>query len=397
MVVEEIISGSKKVLETTKDILKDKDESIEISYPGTNYNLPVIYGLLGKKIEKVKDLKELINSLEIKEEVTLEKALENGVITLICAEAIEALKYALEEEPYKPPYTGFIPDEVLRDLGVPLVEGKIPAILVVVGKVGDREKLKRLVEDIQRRNILGLFIGEIVEEMRSLGVEFGLDKLLVPVGRDLTSAIHAVNLAIRAPLIYGGIEPGRREEILEYIKNRVPAVVVALGPLDDVTLAVGGGCIKTGIPVITNNKVPEIKGALETSDIENIVENALKMKGIEVKVGEYQIPVSVGPMNEGERIRKPDMYVELAGPKSYGCELVLIKDDVEEGVELVGEDIDSVEEGSTIPFAIVVEVAGKDLEEDIAGVLERRIHEFFNYIEGVMHLNQRDNIWIRIS
>ncbi|HID47769.1 MAG TPA: acetyl-CoA decarbonylase/synthase complex subunit beta 1, partial [Methanococcaceae archaeon] len=311
MVVEKIISGSRKVLETTKDILKDKEDSIRVGYPGTNYNLPIIYGLLGRKMESVKDLKELINSLEVKEEPTLENALEDGVITLICAEAIEALKYALEEEPYKPPYTGFIPDEVLRDLGVPLVEGKIPAILVVVGKVGDREKLKKLVEDIQRRNILALFIGEIVEEMISLGIELGLDKLLVPIGRDITSAIHAANLAIRAPLIYGGIEPGRREEIVEYIKNRVPAVVVALGPLDDIALAVGGGCIGMGIPVITNNEVPEIKGVLETSDIENIVENALRMKGIEVKVTEYHIPVSVGPMNEGERIRKPDMYLEL--------------------------------------------------------------------------------------
>jgi len=397
MLIESIISGSKKVLETTKDILKDKEDNIKVGYPGTNYNLPIIYGLLGRKIESVKDLKELINSLEIKEEPTLENALEDGVITLICAEAIESLKYALEKEPYKPPYTGFIPDEVLRDLGVPLVEGKIPAILVVVGKVGDREKLKKLIEDIQKRNILGLFIGEIVEEMISLGIEFGLDKLLVPVGKDITSAIHAANLAIRAPLIYGGIEPGKSEEIVEYIKNRVPAIVVALGPLDDIALAVGGGCIKAGVPVITDNEVPEIKGTLESSDIENIVENALKMKGIEVKVAEYDVPVSVGPMNEGERIRKPDMYVELAGPKSYGCELVLIKKDGEDGVEIVGEDIDSVEEGSTMPFAIVVEVAGEGLEEDIAGVLERRIHEFFNYIEGVMHLNQRDNVWIRIS
>ena len=115
MLIESIISGSKKVLETTKGFLKDKEDNIKVGYPGTNYNLPIIYGLLGRKIESVKDLKELINSLEIKEEPTLENALEDGVITLICAEAIESLKYALEKEPYKPPYTGFIPDEVLRD------------------------------------------------------------------------------------------------------------------------------------------------------------------------------------------------------------------------------------------------------------------------------------------
>nr|WP_232210866.1 acetyl-CoA decarbonylase/synthase complex subunit alpha/beta [Methanothermococcus okinawensis] len=331
------------------------------------------------------------------EDETLDNALDVGVKTLLCAEAIEALKYAENETPYKPPYTGFIPDEIIRDLGVPLVEGKIPAVLVVVGKVGDKEKLKKLIEDIQKRNILGLFIGDIVKEMEEAKLEFGLDKLLVPVGDSITSAAHAANLAVRVPLIYGGIEPGKTDEIIEYITNRVPAIVVALGPVDDITLAAGAGCIKAGVPVITNNPVPEIKGSLESSDIEDIVENALKMKGVEVKVAEIDIPVSVGPMNEGERVRGPDMQVELAGPKSYGCEIVLVNENAKNGVEIIGNDIDGIEEGSRIPFAIVIEISGKGLESDIEGVLERRVHEFLNYIEGVMHLNQRDQVWIRIN
>ena len=109
------------------------------------------------------------------------------------------------------------------------------------------------------------------------------------------------------------------------------------------------------------------------------------------------IPVSVGPMNEGERVRGPDMYVELAGPKSYGFELVRVVDKADDKVEIIGKDIDEMEEGSRNPFAIIVEVSGSNLEEDLEGVLERRIHEFLNYIEGVMHLNQRDQVWIRIN
>ncbi len=398
MVVDNIIKGSKEVLNLTKSILNDK-ENLKISYPNTNYNLPTIYGLLGKKIETVNDLKELINALNVDDDATLENALNAGVTTLLCAEAIESIKYAENEKPYSEPYTGFIGDEVLRDLGVPLVEGKIPAILVVIGKVGDKEKLKKFIDDIKKRNILALLVGDIIKEMDEANIPYGLDKLLVPVGEDITSAIHAANLAIRAPLIYGGIEPGKTEEIINYLTNRVPAVVVALGPLDDITLAAGAGCIKAGVPVITNNKVPVIEGALESSDIDNIVENALKMKNVDVKVSEYDnIPVSVGPMNEGERVRKPDMHVELAGPKSTGCEVVIVNEDVkEDSVEIIGKDIDEMEQGSTNPFAIVIEVSGKNLEEDICGVFERKIHEFLNYIEGVMHLNQRDQVWVRIS
>jgi len=44
-----------------------------------------------------------------------------------------------------------------------------------------------------------------------------------------------------------------------------------------------------------------------------------------------------------------------------------------------------------------VEVAGKEVEEELEGVIERRIHEFCNYIEGFMHLNQRYDIWLRLS
>ena len=49
------------------------------------------------------------------------------------------------------------------------------------------------------------------------------------------------------------------------------------------------------------------------------------------------------------------------------------------------------------PFGILIEIAGSQLEEDIEGVIERRIHEYRNYIEGFMHLNQRYDIWVRLS
>ncbi|HJW65571.1 MAG TPA: CO dehydrogenase/CO-methylating acetyl-CoA synthase complex subunit beta, partial [Candidatus Bathyarchaeia archaeon] len=53
--------------------------------------------------------------------------------------------------------------------------------------------------------------------------------------------------------------------------------------------------------------------------------------------------------------------------------------------------------GSSNPFGILVEVAGKQLEEGLESVVERRIHAFCNYVEGLMHLNQRYDIWMRLS
>jgi acetyl-CoA decarbonylase/synthase complex subunit beta len=114
-----------------------------------------------------------------------------------------------------------------------------------------------------------------------------------------------------------------------------------------------------------------------------------------------QIPVEVGLVHEGERVRKNDMQVELGGPKEpEKFELVRVRpaDSITDGdISIIGPDIGSMEEGNHYPLGILVEVAGSRVEPDLEGVIERRIHEYSNYIEGFMHLNQRYDIWIRLS
>ena len=48
-------------------------------------------------------------------------------------------------------------------------------------------------------------------------------------------------------------------------------------------------------------------------------------------------------------------------------------------------------------MAIVVEVAGRQMQEDYEPILERQIHHLINYAQGVMHIGQRDIAWLRIS
>jgi acetyl-CoA decarbonylase/synthase complex subunit beta len=113
------------------------------------------------------------------------------------------------------------------------------------------------------------------------------------------------------------------------------------------------------------------------------------------------IPVEVGLVHSGERIRKNDMQVELGGPSvSRKFEIVYVRDSAEvtDGkIQIIGPDIPAMSEGSSYPLGIVVEIAGEKVEPDLEGVVERRIHEYCNYIEGFMHLNQRYDIWIRLS
>jgi acetyl-CoA decarbonylase/synthase complex subunit beta len=111
--------------------------------------------------------------------------------------------------------------------------------------------------------------------------------------------------------------------------------------------------------------------------------------------------VDIGPQYEGERVRKEDLHVEFGGPKvEYKAELVLMKgvDEIEDGkVEIVGPDLSAMEEGGSYPLFVEIFVAGEKLEKDMEPVIERRLHDFCNYIEGIYHMNQQDEIWYRIS
>jgi len=111
--------------------------------------------------------------------------------------------------------------------------------------------------------------------------------------------------------------------------------------------------------------------------------------------------VDIGPQYEGEAIRKEDLHVEFGGPKVKSkFELVTLKspEEVEhEKVEVIGPDIKDMEEGGSYPLAILIDVAGEELEKDMEPVIERRIHMYTNYIEGWYHMNQRQDIWIRMN
>ncbi len=117
--------------------------------------------------------------------------------------------------------------------------------------------------------------------------------------------------------------------------------------------------------------------------------------------------VDIGPQYEGEVIRKEDLYMEFGGPKvAHKFERVTLKspDEIEhEKVELIGPDItdlapyDEVKGGGSYPIAIMVDVAGEKLDKDAEPVIERRIHMFTNFTEGWYHMNQRQDIWLRMN
>ncbi|MDD4923698.1 MAG: CO dehydrogenase/CO-methylating acetyl-CoA synthase complex subunit beta [Dehalococcoidales bacterium] len=111
-------------------------------------------------------------------------------------------------------------------------------------------------------------------------------------------------------------------------------------------------------------------------------------------------PFAYGQEYEGERIRNDDLYIEFGGASSRMGEWLTTKSfkDIEDGrIDIIGLDIKNHCKKTALPLAIVVEVAGKNMQPDYEPVLEKQIHRILNRIQGAMHTGQRDMVCLRIS
>ncbi|HBE8643693.1 TPA: CO dehydrogenase/CO-methylating acetyl-CoA synthase complex subunit beta [Clostridioides difficile] len=404
-----IFTGAEQALGAAQAMLAEAIEKNgkehKVAFPDTAYSLPCIYAATGQKMNTLGDLEgalEVVKSL-INRTHLLEHAFNAGLATALAAEVIEALKYSTMDAPYSEPCAGHITDPIIRSLGVPLVTGDIPGVAVVLGECPDAESAAKVIKDYQSKGLLTFLVGKVIDQAIEAGVKMGLELRVIPLGYDVTSVIHVVSVAVRAALIFGGLTPGDLNGLLEYTANRVPAFVNAFGPLSELVVSAGAGAIALGFPVITDQTVLEVPMNLLTQkDYDKIVATSLEARGIKIKVTEIPIPVSFAAAFEGERIRKSDMFAEFGGNRTEAWELVVKKEATEvedHKIEIIGPNIDEVDADGVLrlPLAVIVKIAGKNMQEDFEPVLERRFHYFLNYIEGVMHVGQRDMAWVRIS
>ena len=376
-----------------------------VGFPHTAYCLPCYYSVTGVKVKTLGDMKDslgVIRSLMTREH-ELNDALMSGVATALCTEFIEALKYLDGAEPYSEPCYGHLADSIIRELGVPLVTGDIPGVAVILGSAPTAREGVDLIRSYQAQGILVTLVGGIIDQAQELGLKMGYNVRIVPLGKDVTSVIHVVSVALRAALIFGNVTPGDAGSLIAYTSERVPAFVNAFKPIDDVILAAGAGAIKLGFPVISNENenIVEVPGALiACPNVADFNKVSLEARNIKIKITKIDIPVAFASAFEGEIIRRKDMQVEFDGSRVDCAELVhtLPMDQVEDHkITLVGPDVDTFEEGSKHSIAYVVEVAGKKMQPDFEPVIERKFHNYINCIEGVYHTGQRDMLRIRIG
>ena len=375
-----------------------------VSFPNTAYCLPCYYAVTGVKVKTLGELEEALGVVKtlMTREMRLNDVFMSGVATALCAEFIEVLKYMDGAEPYTEPCYGHLADAVIRELGVPLVTGDIPGVAVILGSAPTKEEAVALVKSYQAQGILVTLVGGVIDQVAEAGMKTGANLRVIPLGKDVTSVIHVVSVALRAALIFGNVTPGDAANLMKYTFERVPAFVNAFAPLDDVIVACGAGAIALGFPVITNQEgvstVP--KSLILQPDVSKFNATSLEARDIKIKITNIDIPVAFASAFEGEIIRRGDMQVEFDGSRVDCAELVQSAEATEiedHKITVIGPEADEMELGSKNSIAYVVKVAGKNMQSDFEPVIERKFHNYINCIEGVYHTGQRDMQRIRIS
>jgi acetyl-CoA synthase len=401
-----------------------------VGFPNTAYYLPVIYGILGEKVEKLGDMEAILKRCKsllpppVREEHPLPylaPALDAGMTTFFAEEIIEAIRYLEEPDFYTKQediadsniWLGAADDVILRKRGIEFVDGTAPGFAAVLGAAPTNETAVKIAQELQQKNIYVFMSAEyngkrFAEQLREAGVQIGWPTRLVSFGPDVSATVFAMGFATRAALSFGGVEPGDYRKVLIYNKDRIFAFALPLGYVTDEWYANAAGAINFGFPAVADTPIPEIlptgictyEHVVSNIPHDNIVAKAIEVRGLKVTVAEVPVPVAYGPAFEGERVRGDDIYLECGGGRTPMVEWVTSKrmDEVEDGkIEVIGPELADIPAGSQLPMAIAVEVTGRNMQEDYEPILERQIHHLINYAQGLMHIGQRDIAWLRIS
>jgi len=397
--------------------------------PDTSYYLPISYSLMGLEVKTLGQLRpQVAHARELLGDVPSESlwlpylgvGLDAGAATLLAQEALVAMR-TLNGDSRAPGWQGFISDTIMRELGIQLVDGRMPGFALILGPAPTTEIAVNTVRELQKRSILvflcahrdgrtareQMFEGGVLKEDAPLKECW--DQYVVPVGPDTLDGIYVLNWSIRSALTFGGHKRGESRKCLDYTKKRIHAFGITFGEIPDDWYAMGAGAILMGYPIVSDSPTtPEIRPTGVTvreelvveADYAKLVPTCIDTRAVKVKVEKIDIPVGYAAAFEGERVRKEDMHVQFGYKYSEAVEYVHMVDGagIQDGdIGLEGPDVDAVAEGGAMPLSVEVLVAGRKMHRDFEGILERQIHRWTSHAMGFMHTGQRDQIWCRIS
>lgn len=268
-----------------------------------------------------------------------------------------------------PPFT----EKEIRELGVSLVSGTCPGAVILVGGSGAGLP-EGLLEEYQDLDIVtfvqaGLYPGEFPEN----GKYYVFDHPSV-----------AYLVLLEMGRIFGNVPPGDWGGYGDYIAQKLPVAVNCFGESPE------GGLWEE---VAAYLQIPWVRGSRDC------VAETLERGNMKIRVRKLPIPVDFANTYEGERIVGEQVGASYPAEGRNAWEVVRmgLREEIRDHGIHIFTDPENKDGNGGGGFAIYIEVWGKHMEEDFETVIERSIHQWLNYMEGVMHTGSRDRIRVVIS
>ena len=139
--------GADALVEITKTAVDDAiaahGEDTELVYPETGYGLPTIFAWKGIETVRLSKAKEILDSFGPSAASSIEDGLAAGEKAMYAADILEAVAYLNGKG------EGFIPDSVLRGLGLSFVDETIPGAFLFLGGHVSGDDVKTMIRTVQ--------------------------------------------------------------------------------------------------------------------------------------------------------------------------------------------------------------------------------------------------------
>ena len=298
-----------------------------------------------------------------------------------------------------------IPEEVLsaaamsdtvvaRQQGIRFVDGSIAGYALLLGD--DVAQMAEVIATLVRKQITVFIMeGAAQDALRDAGVSTGWDAGVV--GQNTTEALGFITRV--AQLFSHGEGP---DAALNYARERLRGFTLILGEATPERLEKAQAARLFGCPLLSTTGLPssmdpwdnsvEHPAAISGVEPSMVVQNAIEERGLQIQVPLPVLPLAYSPDFSGQVVRD-----DACGACLTGVELTLTGEDIIDGrIKLVGPDLGSGLRGDQ-PYAMLVEVSGREMQSDFEPVLERQIETMLNDLDGVSHRGQRTMVTLRIA
>jgi acetyl-CoA synthase len=281
-----------------------------------------------------------------------------------------------------------------RQQGLAFIDGSIPGYALLVGS--DTTQALPILESLTQRQIVVFVIEDALQKtLQEAGVSLGWDSGIVPL--QMTKALGCI---ARVAQTFGNVD--EPDDVLRYARERLFGFTILLGEATLERLGLAEAALSFGCPLLSNAQLPlsvenwkispDYLAAIGGVELHDIVQIGIEERGLKIQFPLPELPVAYSTDFSGQTV-----HDDSCGACFTGVELVVTGEDVVDGrITLIGPDLEVATKGNQ-PYAMLIEVSGREMQSDFEPVLERQIETIFNDIDGIMHRGQRQMVTLRIA